>query len=157
MFEHSFVDKDKDWRGLSIVHSPKDDHFPVPGSLDLLHESFIDVKRIKKTPETRLNQYDHLMKNNGWFMFAHIDNPLYMGPTYFTDWLENKAYPYIYFSAPRGNVPEDYPRTRWWNNFRQMFRIGKKVSPNFLLVAQKISPKKTPFKNHAANFFEQSL
>ncbi len=157
VFKHSFVDKEKDWKGLCIVHSSNSSAFPRQGSLDLLHESFIDVRRVKMTPQVRLNQYDRLIKNGGWFLFAHIDSPLYMGPQYFTDWLRSKAYPYFFFSALRDDIPEDYPRTRWWNNFMQIFQVGNKVSPNFLIAAQKLPSAKEPFMICESQFFEQSL
>ncbi len=133
----SIVSRATDWQGLKIVHSKDDPFFPEDNSLDLIHEAFMDVSRFK-THEPRLNLYNRLLKDNGWMLFAHVSHKYYIQPKKFTDWLDKNNYAYQVLLDSLGEIPDDYPRTYWWNSFKNDFSLGMHSNPNYLIIAQKM-------------------
>lgn len=147
---NSLVNKQKDWLGLDIIHSFSDLIFKKKGTT-LINETLIDKKGFNDLTD-RLNKYDQILEQGGWLTLANIQHAAYIQFEHFTKWLDSKQkYQYQVLFPLRDHIPDDYPKSFWWNHFENDFLAAKHLAPPYLIVAQKIAP------NNQTNLFEQSI
>lgn len=128
----------QNWPSLRIVHSYDDQDYPGPGTVDLLHESYMEMGLSDN--EGRFQNYDRLLREGGWIVFAHHCSMV--DPRKFTDWLDKLGYPCKVYDG--NDVPADYPTTFWWQRLEmeQAMGLGAPLPPrtgHYLIVARKIS------------------
>lgn len=147
---NSLVNKQKDWVGLDIIHSFSNLIFKQKGTT-LINETLIDKKGFNDLTD-RLDKYDQILEQGGWLTLANIQHAAYIQFEHFTKWLDSKQkYQYQVLFPVRDYIPDDYPKSFWWNHFEKDFLAAKHLAPPYLIVAQKIAP------NNQANLFEQSI
>lgn len=128
------------WEDLTVIQNQSDPRYPREGTLDLINESFIDLRRDEdEEPEDYskiLTEYDRLLKPGGNLLIAQID--IIKSPLQALTWLEMQGYEIKMFVGER--IPEDYPKSQWWSFYKQ----DKLIDDVYLIVAKK--PKENSVK-----------
>ncbi|MFC1624757.1 hypothetical protein ACFL28_05595, partial [Candidatus Omnitrophota bacterium] len=123
---------EEDWQDLTVVHDSGDEDYPKPGTVYLLHEAFMHVEHVKSSGTKRLDEYDSIVREGGWFLFAHNDRDTAASKVpreHFIQWLEDRGYPFQVYNIR--NVPTDYPTSYWWGRLSREVYDTHSVPRNY--------------------------
>jgi hypothetical protein len=139
-YGRSYDEKDS-WKGLTVLRKRLDPQYPKQGTVDVLHLGFVDHANTDGSVKVDelLDHYMPLLKPGGVLLFAH--NEAYTPSRNALKAIRRRGY--LVRKLAAGEVPEDYPRSMWWNDIS-----GR--SKNYLIVAIAPGALVQPLENASA-------